>query len=252
MVDCIFFFSFFLQQNIQDTKNYGFSPTFDSIIQLQVHIKRKEKPKPRVAPPAPSLGRGWERSRGGGGGCSVAACRDRVFGKNPNPILPNLYIYMQVLDAGKGSICNPSLRAVPTDGPLSADCSVVIGQNWFNTPRSKLGGNGKKSKTQNRHSISERNKKSLSPFLSWGSSENQSVKRKRKKNEEKKKKKTALGKKKIKEKRKKNNKRAKESTQHFGQDRDLCDWENLLFSFSLFVLSCFVSLSLILSPGPTV
>lgn len=70
LVDCNFFFFFFLQQNIQATKNYGFSPTFDSIIHLQVHIKRKEENKSQAfddstSPSAgPSAGLGEEPGGG--------------------------------------------------------------------------------------------------------------------------------------------------------------------------------------------
>lgn len=140
-----FFFLSFYNKIYRMLKTMGLVQLLTALYSYRFTSNVKEKPKPRVAS-RPHRWDGAGSGAGGGGGCSVAAFRDRVFGKKPNPILPNLYIYMQVLDAGKGSICNPSLRAMPTDGPLSADCSVVIGQNWFNTPHSKLGGKGKKER----------------------------------------------------------------------------------------------------------
>lgn len=146
LVDCIFFL-FFLQQNIQATKNYGFSPTFDSIIQLQVHIKRKEENKSQAFDDSTSPSAGPGGGLGETGEGEVASCvwvtRMRFFGGENHPIPQNLCIYMQVLDAGNVYIWYPSLQTMLKDGPLSADCSVVISQNNFIHPIGQLwGGKG--------------------------------------------------------------------------------------------------------------
>lgn len=71
---------------------------------------------------------------------------------------------------------------MPNDGPLSADCSVVISQNVFNTPYNNLGGKKKKKGKENKKDpnpstvTTKPNQRSLSS-LSLRSSEDRSVKR---------------------------------------------------------------------------